>query len=203
MSQLHVNPKLEERCRQAWGVEHGGQGAALCSCSTTSRSLPVGELITLRVVGEVDLSTIDDLHASLTGVLMRRPAHIVVDLAELTFCDVRGLTLLVEAGAAAAGQGTGYAVAAASRAVNRAWTLLWSADELPIRYPTAAAGTLAAMASHTERRTPTPSGHAAPAPADPAGVEPPSRDVPGWPSSIASPARSRTVNLGRAGATRA
>jgi hypothetical protein len=56
------------------------------------------------------------------------------------------VSLLVQAGHTAAGQGTGYSVTAASRQINRAWTVLWSVSELPIQYPTAAAGVVAAMA---------------------------------------------------------
>lgn len=100
----------------------------------------------LRVAGEVDLLTIAVLRAALTSGLARRSCHLLVDLAELTFCSVRGLTLLVEAGRTAAVQGTGYSVTGASRQANRAWTVLWPVSEVPDRYPTAAVGVAAAIA---------------------------------------------------------
>ena len=83
--------------------------AALCSCTATSIPTPSGEVEVLRVDGEVDLLTVATLQDALTSGLARGPCHLLVDLAELTFCSVRGLSLLVEAGRTAAGQGTGYA----------------------------------------------------------------------------------------------
>jgi anti-anti-sigma factor len=120
--------------------------AALCSCTATSIPAPAGEVLVLRVAGEVDLLTIEVLQGALTSGLARGPCHLLVDLAELRFCSVRGVSLLVQAGHTAAGQGTGYSVTAASRQINRAWTVLWSVSELPIQYPTAPAGVAAAMA---------------------------------------------------------
>jgi hypothetical protein len=120
--------------------------AALCLCTARSIPAPAGEVRVLRVAGEVDLLTIAVLQGALTSGLARGPCHLLVDLAELTFCCVRGLGLLVEAGRTAAGQGTGYSVTAASRQANRAWTVLWPAGELPTQYPTAAAGVAAAVA---------------------------------------------------------
>ena len=61
----------------------------------------------------------------------------------MTFCDVRGMTMLVQAGATAAERGVGYAVAAAPRQVRQVWPKLWPAAELPVQYPSAAAGVLA------------------------------------------------------------
>jgi anti-sigma B factor antagonist len=118
----------------------------LCSCTATSIPAPAGEVRVLRVAGEVDLLTIEVLQGALTSGLARGPCHLLVDLAELTFCSVRGLSLLVQAGRTAAGQGTGYSVTAASRQTNRAWTVLWPVSELPTQYPTAAVGVAAAMA---------------------------------------------------------
>jgi anti-sigma B factor antagonist len=119
---------------------------AWCSCTVTSIPSLAGEVLVLRVDGEVDLLTVAVLQGALTDGLARGPCHLLVDLAELTFCSVRGLALLVEAGGTAAGQGTGYAVSAASRQVNRVWTLLCLDSEVPAQYPTATAGVAAALA---------------------------------------------------------
>lgn len=121
--------------------------AALCSCSVTSIPAPAGEVLVLRVAGEVDLLTIDVLQGALTSTLARGPCHLVVDLAELTFCSARGMGLLVQAGRTAAEQGIGYGVTAASHQVDRDWTLLWPISQLPTRYPTAAAGVASAVAA--------------------------------------------------------
>lgn len=120
--------------------------AALCACTATLIPSPAGEILILRVAGEVDLLTVAVLQGALTSGLARGPCHLMVDLAELTFCSVRGLSLLVQAGDTAAGQGTGYSVTAPSRQINRAWATLWPVTELPTRYPAAASGMAAAMA---------------------------------------------------------
>jgi anti-sigma B factor antagonist len=151
MSVLQDDIRSEQRRRLAAPFVHEVQrarvdAAALCSCTATSVPSRAGEILVLRVAGEVDLLTITVLQGALTSGLARGPCHLLVDLAELTFCSVRGLSLLVEAGRTAAGQGTGYSVTAASRQANRAWTVLWPAGELPTRYPTAAAGVAAAVA---------------------------------------------------------
>jgi anti-anti-sigma factor len=119
----------------------------LCSCSTTSIPAPAGEVLVLRVAGEVDLLTIDVLQGALTSSLARGPCHLLVDLAELTFCSVRGMGLLIQAGRTAAEQGTGYSVSAASHQIDRGWTLMWPVSQLPTRYPTARAGVASAVAA--------------------------------------------------------
>jgi hypothetical protein len=143
------------RSERRWGLAASGvheiqrarvDAAALCSCTTTSIPAPAGEVLVLRVAGEVDLLTIAILQGALTSALARGPCHLLVDLAELTFCCVRGLSLLVEAGRTAAGHETGYSVTAASPQANRVWTVLWPAGELPTQYPTVATGVAAAMA---------------------------------------------------------
>jgi hypothetical protein len=76
------------------------------------------------VLVRLTLLTIPVLQSAPTSGLAREPGHLLVDLAESTFCCVRGLSLLVQAGGTAAGQGTGYSVTAASRQANRAWRVL-------------------------------------------------------------------------------
>lgn len=150
MSVLQVDVRSGRRRGQAAPRVHDVQrarvdAAALCSCTATSTPSPAGEVLVLRVAGEVDLLTIAILQDALTSGLARGPRHLLVDLAELTFCSVRGLSLLVQAGRTATGQGTGYSVAAVSRGTNRAWAVLWPVSELPTQCPTAAAGVAAAI----------------------------------------------------------
>ncbi|MCA1822133.1 MAG: STAS domain-containing protein [Pseudonocardia sp.] len=86
----------------------------------------------LRVSGEVDLCTVPVLHAALDESLDRRPAYLVVDLARMTFCSVRGLDLLTQTGRIAAAKATGYAVTGVLPQIDRIWTLCWGGD-LPMR----------------------------------------------------------------------
>ena len=60
----------------------------------------------LAVAGEIDLSNSDLLHVRLLNVLSTlHPHHIEVDLAEVTFLDCSGLTVLVALSQAAARTG--------------------------------------------------------------------------------------------------
>jgi anti-anti-sigma factor len=124
----------------------GGVSVGLwCECTAVSLGAPPDDVIVVRVAGEVDLLTAPVLHDALADSLARGPCDLLVDLAAMTFCDVRGLTMLIQAGVTAAEHGIGYAVAAAPRQARRVWPMLWPAAELPPQFPSAAAGILAAM----------------------------------------------------------
>lgn len=103
------------------------------SCTTESLQCSAGEIVVLRVKGELDLCTLPTLQAVLGDSLDRHPAHLVVDLARMTFCSARGLTLLTQADRAAAAKATRYAISAVPPRIDRIWTLLWDGD-LPVRY---------------------------------------------------------------------
>lgn len=128
-----------------FGTDGGVPVELWCECTAVSLGAPPDDVIVLRVAGEVDLSTRPALQDALADSLARGPCDLLVDLAAMTFCDVRGLTMLVQAGATAAERGVGYAVAAAPRQARRVWAMLWPAAELPVQFPSAAAGVLAAM----------------------------------------------------------
>jgi anti-anti-sigma factor len=65
-------------------------------------SCPAPGAVRVAVIGEIDLSTADVLHAGLLSVLSAQPPHrIEVDLAGVTFMDCVGLTVLVVVGKAA------------------------------------------------------------------------------------------------------
>ncbi|MHA6781477.1 STAS domain-containing protein [Pseudonocardia saturnea] len=100
----------------------------------------------VRMTGAVDLGTVDLLQTALHEVLARRPAQMIVDLSDLTFCSARGLGELGRAGDSAHGSGVGYAVAGASAALNRIWAMGWTAGERPIGFSTTETAVLAAMA---------------------------------------------------------
>lgn len=103
------------------------------SCTKDSLRCSAGEIIVLRVTGEVDLFTLPDLQFALDGSLSTRPAHLVVDLTRITFCCIRGLDLLTRTGHIAAERQTGYAVSGVSPHLHRVWALGWDGD-LPVRY---------------------------------------------------------------------
>jgi len=107
------------------------------------------EIIVLRVAGEVDLCTIPILAAALDASLDQRPAYLVVDLAQMTFCSVRGLDLLTQTGRIAAAAATGYAVTGVLPRINRVWTLCWG-DDCPVRYRSTATAVLGIQAAESD-----------------------------------------------------
>jgi len=127
----------------------GGDGGVavelLCECTAVSLGAPPDDVVVVRVAGEVDLFTGPVLQAALADSLARGPCDLLIDLSAMTFCDVRGMAMLVQAGATAAERGVGFAVAAAPRQLRRVWPMLWTAVELPVQCPSTAAGVLAAL----------------------------------------------------------
>jgi anti-sigma B factor antagonist len=126
--------------------------AAWCSFACTTQSLPhaTGEIIVLRVAGEVDRCTLPILHAALDESLDHHPTHLLVDLAWMTFCSARGLDLLTHTGHTTTETATRFAVCGVAPHIDRLWTLIWEGD-LPIRHRSiAAAMTAIRLPSKTE-----------------------------------------------------
>jgi anti-anti-sigma factor len=125
--------------------------AAWCffSCTTESLQCAAGEVIVLRVMGEVDQCTIPILHTALDESLGQHPAHLLVDLARMTFCSAQGLDLLTQSRRSAASKATGYAVTGVPSQINRVWTLCWDGD-LPISYHSTAAALTAFRATEPD-----------------------------------------------------
>jgi anti-anti-sigma factor len=126
-------------------IDDGVGVAAGCFFCCAIESLPcaAGEIIVLRVSGEVDVCHVPILQAALDAGLDRRPAYLVVDLARMTFCSARGLDLLTQTGRTAAENATGYAVSGVLPQTARVWTLCWDDDRLPVRYRSTAAAVTA------------------------------------------------------------
>ncbi|GGK86821.1 STAS domain-containing protein [Mangrovihabitans endophyticus] len=51
--------------------------------------------VTVRLHGEVDVLTVDEVRMALAEAIRSRPASVVVDLADLTFIDSTGLGAIV------------------------------------------------------------------------------------------------------------
>ena len=124
---------------RTFAAKDGDEPGSVCGCTVKALPSPAGEVMLLELAGEIDICSLSGLQAALTGVLARRPDHLVVDLAAVTFCSVCGLTALMQAGAVAAGQGTEFAVSGASRHLHRVWTLLCPEGERPMRFLTSGA----------------------------------------------------------------
>jgi anti-sigma B factor antagonist len=76
----------------------------------------------LVLQGELDIGTAPELSAMLTRLRVRNRS-VVLDLADVTFMDSTGLTLLMDAWIDGERDGWAFSVRAASPAVRRVFTL--------------------------------------------------------------------------------
>ena len=61
-----------------------------------TRVTHAGDTVIVSLSGEVDVLTVDRVRVALSEALAARPRRVEVDLAELSFIDVRGVEELVE-----------------------------------------------------------------------------------------------------------
>ena len=66
------------------------------SCAVLVTELPTdrGVVALVAIEGEIDLCSVGGVEQVAHAALAEPPLHLVVDLAEMSFCDVRGLRLL-------------------------------------------------------------------------------------------------------------
>lgn len=77
-------------------------------------SVTEGERLTVRVTGDIDLSTADKLAEALEEAVTRA-REVRVDLADVTFLDSTGIRALVQGYRAAQGRGTTFYVVGAQQ----------------------------------------------------------------------------------------
>lgn len=87
-----------------------------------------GEAMIVRARGAADLVTEPVLQAALDRVLQEGPDSLVLDLSEVVFCDVRGLTTLLHGYTDATRRGVAFAMAGASPLLVRMWDALHPSD---------------------------------------------------------------------------
>ena len=121
---------------------------SVCSWELDTELGPAGSILVLRVAGEIDLLTVPGLEHALSAAIDQRPGDLVVDLAGVVFCCVRGFALLSTAAATAQTNGTGYALSGMPPHLDRIATLLWP-EQHCLRYRSAAAAVTAIRIDHT------------------------------------------------------
>jgi anti-sigma B factor antagonist len=90
--------------------------------------VPERETVRVRLVGELDLATADEVAAAVEET--RGFGRLVVDLSEVTFLDSSGIRAILQAQQTADRDGMAFAVVPGPRAVQRAFTLAGVADLL-------------------------------------------------------------------------
>jgi hypothetical protein len=93
----------------------------------------------VRVAGEIDLTNVGVLAAAFAAALADRPAHLVVDVAELRFCCARGVSLLIgDTGPVATASDVSYALSGLPAFLERSCRIV-GGGVIPVCYPGAAA----------------------------------------------------------------
>lgn len=85
---------------------------SVCSWELDTEPGPTGPILVLRFAGEIDLFTAPVVEEALTTAVQQRPDDLLVDLAAVGFCALRGLTLIELAATAADRNGTRFALSA-------------------------------------------------------------------------------------------
>ncbi len=123
---------------------------AACSCELQTEPGPVGPILVLHVAGEIDLLTLPLLQNALTAAVEQRPGDLVVDLAAVGFCCVRGFDVLAALAATAQANGTAYALSGLPPHLDRFGAMLWSGQPC-VRYRSTAAAVTAIRVDQTYR----------------------------------------------------
>lgn len=127
-----------------------------CRCSTATLSSPAGDIVVLRVAGEVNTESFAGLDAALDDVLDRRPDHLIVDLTGLVLCSFEGLAAITRTARVAAANGTRHSVSGASPLIARLWQDYWPDGDAPPIHPTTAAAVLSAIVLQADLWKPVP-----------------------------------------------
>lgn len=122
--------------------------AVRCSFAIDRYVAPTAPIRVLVLAGEIDLMSYPSLEVAMDALLYGAPdgatAHLVVDLAGVTFCSARGHSLL-EAGARRARRaGVGYTLAGLSPHLRRI-VALWAGEHV-VRFGDVAAAVTAIRA---------------------------------------------------------
>jgi anti-anti-sigma factor len=125
-------------------------GPVACSCEFAVEPGPGGDIVVVRVAGEIDMLSLHVLRDALSAAADRNPADLVVDLAGVTFCSVRGYALLADAVRTAQSRNTGFALCGLASHMDRVATLL-EFEEGCVRYRSVAAAVHAIRVEHTYR----------------------------------------------------
>jgi anti-anti-sigma factor len=84
--------------------------------------------VVIRVEGEIDVATADDVRAAVVTAIEHRPARLVFDLSAVDFMDSSGIAVLLEA----AKQTASVQIRRPSAAVRRVIEVTGLSDVLPI-----------------------------------------------------------------------
>jgi anti-sigma B factor antagonist len=110
---------------------HSRQAARVPPFSLEEASLENGDALVV-VHGELDLFTAPDLREQLRVQIDRRPARLVVDLADCSFVDASGCHALLTASRRLAGHGGRLAIVNTNPAIARVFAVMGLDELFPV-----------------------------------------------------------------------
>ncbi|WP_346534645.1 STAS domain-containing protein [Micromonospora sp. DPT] len=104
---------------------------------TVTHSPRAGGGVCLRLVGELDMSTVGQLNETIDRLAADGTRHLLLDLAELTFCDSTGIAAFVRGDNRAAADGGWLRLTGATGRVDRVLQVTGLAEVLAYQPDTA------------------------------------------------------------------
>ena len=97
------------------------------------------DVFALTLTGDVDLRSVAGLRATLSAAAARRPARIVIDVADVTFMDTAALRTLIAIRRRCVAGGIGFTLRRPSHVVERLLTVTRLATVFDVERPLLAA----------------------------------------------------------------
>jgi anti-anti-sigma factor len=120
---------LHSPIRSTTRTIHGEPSAVFC-WDLSIEAAPVGNIVVVRVAGDIDMLTLPLVWGAVITALDHHPADLVVDISEVGFCGVRGFALLAAIARVTAAGGIGYTVSGLGRHHERPAGLSWPDQQL-------------------------------------------------------------------------
>ncbi|GAA1320600.1 STAS domain-containing protein [Pseudonocardia xinjiangensis] len=150
-SSIRSNPTVNHTDDRSRAVQaYPGDPAGTCRCDIETETGPAGPIVVLRVFGEIDMLTRPLVRTALSTATDQAHGDLVLDLAGVSFCCVRGFELLVDLADTARAAGIHFALSGLSAHLDRVITMLWP-DEPAVRYRSVAAAVTAIRIDQTYR----------------------------------------------------
>lgn len=92
---------------------------------------PEREAVRVCPIGDVDLSTVDEVRAQLEVLTASGFRHVILDLRRTTFLDSTGIRLVLDAYSASVADGTEFKLIAGPPAVQRAFEVTGVESRVP------------------------------------------------------------------------
>jgi len=119
--------------RESWSPEFrpGANGAGPPPARFRVEVETERDVVCVCPIGELDLSTVDEVRAQLEDLHSSAFSRLILDLRRTTFLDSSGLHLAVEMNSAAAADGFEFAIAAGPPEVQRTFEVAGLRSRLP------------------------------------------------------------------------